>query len=115
MVLVVDDEVAIVQLLAEILLDAGLEVITAHDGRGALKMLRGGLHPQVIVSDIMMPGVDGWELYSKLRGELGMRETGVILMSAGRIRPPELNDPRTRFVAKPFDIGDMLAAIEELG
>ena len=111
MVLVVDDEVAIVELLAELLADEGHQVQTAYDGRSALSLLRTGLRPAVVITDIMMPGLDGWGLYRALREELPLRQVGVILMSAGRNRPTEVHDPRLTFVAKPFNVHDMLDAI----
>ncbi len=112
-VLVVDDEDTIVQLLSDILSDEGLEVETAPDGRMALKKLRGGLRPGLMISDVMMPGLDGWGLYRALRCELELASIGVILMSAGRNRPQRL-DPATRFITKPFDVADVLEAVEEL-
>lgn len=113
-VLVVDDEAAIVQLLIEIFTDASFDVEAAHDGRTALNKLRGGLRPCVIISDIMMPGLDGWDLLKAIREELRLTNLGVILMSAGRGRMPKLDDPRTHFVPKPFNVSDMLDAVERL-
>jgi CheY-like chemotaxis protein len=119
LVLVVDDEVAIVELLAELLTDEGYDVHTAFDGRNALTLLRSGLRPMVIITDIMMPGLDGWGLYSAIRDELELREPGIVLMSAGRpdprsagrANPKHLPDARVTFVAKPFNVFDMLEAI----
>jgi CheY-like chemotaxis protein len=111
LVLVVDDEVAIVELLAELLTDEGYDVHTAFDGRNALTLLQSGLRPVVIITDIMMPGLDGWGLYQAIRGELEMHEAGIVLMSAGRPRPDNLRDERVTFVAKPFNVFDMLEAI----
>lgn len=115
LVLVVDDEVAIVELLAELLNDEGYQVQTAYDGRSALSLLRAGLKPRVLISDIMMPGLDGWALYDAVRNELSADNIGVILMSAGRGRPANLSDPRATFVTKPFSVFDMLDAIERVG
>lgn len=115
LVLVVDDEVAIVELLAELLSDEGYQVQTAYDGRSALSMLRTGLKPGVVITDVMMPGLDGWGLYRALRTELPLTDTGVILMSAGRSRPSDLADPHATFVTKPFSVYDMLNAIESVG
>jgi CheY-like chemotaxis protein len=111
LVLVVDDEVAIVELLAELLTDEGYEVQTAFDGRNALALLRSGLRPEVVITDIMMPGLDGWALYDAIRGQLGMMTTGVVLMSAGRANTRVLEDPQVTFIAKPFNVFDMLEAI----
>ena len=114
MVLVVDDEVAIVELLAELLADEGHQVQTAYDGRSALSLLRTGLRPAVVITDIMMPGLDGWALYRALRHELPLDEVGVILMSAGRNRPVEFEDPHATFITKPFSVYEMLDAIERV-
>ncbi len=114
LVLIVDDEVAIVELLAELLTDEGYQVHTAYDGRSALSLLRTGLQPTVVISDIMMPGLDGWALYHALRDDRSLHNVGVVLMSAGRARPTELVDPRATFVTKPFSVYEMLDAIERV-
>ena len=113
LVLVVDDEVAIVELLAELLTDEGYQVHSAYDGRSALSLLRTGLRPTVVITDIMMPGLDGWALYRAIRDELP-HTVGVVLMSAGRLQPLELDDPHATFVVKPFTINEMLDAIERV-
>ena len=115
LVLVVDDEVAIVELLAELLTDEGYQVQSAFDGRAALALLRSGLEPAVVITDIMMPGIDGWALYDTVRRDLGMEQVGVVLMSAGRARPADLDDPRATFLTKPFTLFQMLDAIERVG
>jgi CheY-like chemotaxis protein len=114
LVLVVDDEVAIVELLAELLTDEGYDVQTAYDGRNALALLQSGLRPAVIITDIMMPGLDGWGLYDAIRGQFGLKDAGIILMSAGRAQPRHLTDPQVTFVAKPFNVFDMLEAINHV-
>src|SRR5687768_4544660 len=114
LVLVVDDEVAIVELLAELLTDEGHDVQTAFDGRSALTLLRSGLRPEVIITDIMMPGLDGWGLYDAIRSEAALTTTGVILMSAGRANTRVVADPRVTFIAKPFNVFDMLDAITQV-
>ena len=114
LVLIVDDEVAIVELLAELLSDEGYEVQTAYDGRSALSLLRSGLQPTVMITDIMMPGLDGWALYRAVREELPYRNCGVVLMSAGRGQPTGLSDPRATFINKPFSVYEILDAIERV-
>lgn len=111
-VLVVDDEIAIVDLVADMLVDEGHSVTTAHDGRSALALLRGGLRPSVVVTDVMMPNLDGWGLYQAIRKEVDA-QIGVIIMSAGK--RVQLNDQRALFVPKPFSIMDLLTALEQLG
>lgn len=112
LVFIVDDEVAIVELLAELLIDEGYQVQTAHDGRKALSLLQSGLQATVIISDIMMPGIDGWALYRALRTDPAYHTTGIILMSAGHQPPTDLEDTRALFISKPFSVSEILAAIK---
>lgn len=112
-ILVVDDELAIVELLTDILGDEGYDVVTAHDGKSALGLLRAGLHPTIVITDLMMPNLDGMGLYRALRSELGAQQIGVVLVSAGS-NNVTLNDPRAVFVPKPFSIDHLLATIERL-
>ena len=110
-VLVVDDEIAIVNLLAEVLTDEGYVVGKAHDGRDALALLRSGVRPRVVVTDIMMPNLDGIGLYHAIRNEFSS-EIGVVLASAGKKIQP--NDSRALFVAKPFSVMEIIEAVEQL-
>lgn len=111
-VLVVDDEIAIVDLVADMLSDEGHDVAKAHDGRSALALLRAGLRPQVVITDMMMPNLDGLGLYHAIRNEID-QYTGVLLMSAGK--KFEISDPRAAFLPKPFGLDDLLDALEMLG
>jgi CheY-like chemotaxis protein len=111
-VLVVDDEIAIVDLLADMLGEEGYEVAKAHDGRTALAMLRAGIRPQIVITDLMMPNLDGMGLYHAIRSEFPNQRIGVILMSAGR--KAQISDPLATFLPKPFNVIDLLDAIEHL-
>jgi two-component system response regulator MprA len=100
----VDDEPAIVDLVAALLVDEGYDVWCAHDGVAALEAA-GRDRFDVIVADVMMPGLDGVGLLRSLR-QRGYR-VPVVLMSAAYA---EVDWPGVRFVRKPFDL-DHLAAI----
>ena len=65
-ILLVDDEAVLRELLQEILEEAGYKVATAGDGRQALAVLD-SVSPQLVVSDITMPGMDGFQLYAEVR------------------------------------------------
>ena len=80
-ILVVDDEIYIVHILDFSLGMEGYEVITALDGEQALEKARAE-KPDLIVLDIMMPKLDGYETCKMLKGEDGTREIPVILLSA---------------------------------
>ncbi len=80
-ILVVDDEIYIVHILDFSLGMEGYEVLTALDGEQALEKARAE-HPDLIVLDIMMPKLDGYETCKLLKAEAGTRDIPVILLSA---------------------------------
>ena len=80
-ILVVDDEIYIVHILDFSLGMEGYEVLTALDGEQALEKARAE-HPDLIVLDIMMPKLDGYETCKMLKAEAGTRDIPVILLSA---------------------------------
>jgi two-component system chemotaxis sensor kinase CheA len=79
--LVTDDSFATRELIRSILHSAGYEVETAVDGLDALDKLQAGNY-DLVVSDVEMPRVDGFTLTSRIRGELGMTEFPVIIMTS---------------------------------
>lgn len=107
-VLVVDDEPAIVELLEEALIDAGYDVIPAFDGRQALELAK-RRHPDVVLSDVMMPRLSGTELVTGMRATKDLAATPVILMSAATTARPFPNQP---MVTKPFDLDRLLELID---
>jgi two-component system alkaline phosphatase synthesis response regulator PhoP len=80
-ILVVDDEIYIVHILDFSLGMEGYEVITALDGEQALEKARAE-KPDLIVLDIMMPKLDGYETCKLLKGDAGTKDIPVILLSA---------------------------------
>ena len=110
-VLVVDDEDGIVGVLAAILEDAGYRVRTASNGRQALDSVERE-RPDLVLSDFMMPLVDGAQLGCALRAEPRWANIPVVMMSAV---PEELLraefDGYAAFLRKPFDIAGLLEAV----
>ena len=84
LILVIDDEPAIVELLAELLSDEGHDVKTAIDGRRALRLLHDGLRPQLIMCDTMMPGRD--VLDHALRSDPELANIPIIWMGGSGFR-----------------------------
>jgi two-component system CheB/CheR fusion protein len=79
-ILVVDDNVDAAEALGELLRDYGHEVATAHDGAQALDNAR--LHrPEIILLDIGMPDMDGYEVAKRIRGELGLADALLVALS----------------------------------
>jgi CheY-like chemotaxis protein len=80
MVIVVDDDPAVVWFIAGLLRAGGAEVIEAHDGAFALDIAR-KCWPDVIVSDILMPGLDGFALCREIKRDVALSDVPVILLS----------------------------------
>jgi len=110
-ILVVDDEVSLVEFVGALLEDAGYTVERAYDGRSALDIAR-AKHPDLIIADIMMPVMDGLELYRQLRSSGATRHIPVIFITAGRV--PEQIPPDVITVRKPFDLETLERAVAEL-
>jgi len=104
-VLVIDDESPIVDLLVDIIEDRGLTALRASNGAEGLAIAR-TTHPDLIISDVMMPALDGYALVDALRSEPGLAHTTVILMSAAFPRDGEHATDRLAdgYLRKPFDI-----------
>lgn len=101
-ILVVDDEEPVVDLLTDLLEDEGHTVIAAFNGRAALEIIKRQA-PDLVISDVMMPFVDGIQMCKRLREEHDPRDLPIILMSAAI--PPDLSTcGANAFLGKPFDI-----------
>jgi CheY-like chemotaxis protein len=104
-VLIVDDDETIAELLMDLLDSEGYRVIVARDGPTALAAARRE-RPDMILSDCMMPGLSGTQLVNELRRHAATRDIRVALMSS--TRPRGFNQPDVPFLAKPFEIDDLL-------
>jgi two-component system phosphate regulon response regulator PhoB len=79
-ILVVDDEKDVVEVVGHFLEEEGYTVHAAHDGEEALEMASGDV--DLIVLDIMLPGVDGYEVCKKLRARVETEEIPIVFLSA---------------------------------
>jgi len=106
-ILVVDDERDIRDVIAELLQDEGYDVEEAGDGAEALAKAR-DCHPLVVLLDLMMPGMSGWEFRDRQRGDPQLAEIPVIVVSAlGKA----LGVDAAGYLQKPFDLDDLLSAV----
>jgi two-component system, OmpR family, response regulator VicR len=93
------------------------QVIGAHGGREGLDIVRKTL-PDVILLDLMMPDIDGWEVYQQLRAEEATREIPVIIVTAKAqnidkvlgLHIAHVND----YISKPFTPNDIINSIEKV-
>jgi DNA-binding response OmpR family regulator len=112
-VLVVDDEPAITDFIELGLSREGFDVRTAPDGRAALTLVD-RFRPDLVILDIMMPRLDGFQLTKELAGE---RSRSLIILSAkdetkDRIAGLELG--ADDYLVKPFDFGELLARVRSV-
>jgi CheY-like chemotaxis protein len=113
-VLVVEDEWVIAEVLAVTLADAGYQVITAANGKQALACLA-ETRPDVIVTDTMMPILDGPGLLAALAADPIHRDIPVILMSAlDEAAVAKLTQGYRAFLAKPFLGPELLRVLERI-
>ena len=80
-ILLIDDHFALVEAMQAWLQEAGYQVTTAHDGRTGLTMARRRL-PELIVLDVKMPGLDGWQTLEALREHQTTAQIPVVLLTA---------------------------------
>ena len=111
-VLIVEDEFVIADLLEMALIDEGYRVVTAANGRQGLERLAEGPPPDLVISDFMMPVLDGAGLVQAMRQSEGQREVPIIIMSS----MPEPNvhariNGYAAFVRKPFQIAALIRLV----
>jgi CheY-like chemotaxis protein len=109
-VLVVEDDEAVRDALQSVLEDEGFRVTAAENGLRALEILRSGQLPCLMLLDLMMPLMSGFELNEHVRQDPAMSELPVIIITAAHA--PVL--PRaTRVIRKPIRITELLAVVRE--
>jgi CheY-like chemotaxis protein len=101
--LVIDDEPAILRLVAMVLRDLGCDTLTATDAETASQILRVST-PDLIVSDVRLPGMSGVEFAHQVKSDKRLRKTPVLLMSAYSEPKDHEGDA---FFPKPFDIVEL--------
>ncbi len=108
-ILVVEDDDDIRDSLKELLEEEGYRVDTAANGEQALHRL-GGEAPQLILLDLMMPVMDGWEFQKQLREIPSFSRVPIIVISASKFSREPLK--AAAFIPKPLDAGVLLETIE---
>ncbi|MHC5002507.1 MAG: response regulator [Planctomycetota bacterium] len=112
-ILVVDDEPHILQVLALKLGEAGYEVQTAADGRRALELVR-EQRPDLVITDLKMPHVDGAELCHSLRDDPRTRDIPLFVLTARGYTLESYDLPEDiRVLSKPFSPKGLLKVIGE--
>lgn len=115
-ILVVEDDHVIRELLVVNLKMEGHEAVTAADGNEALDVVA-RTHPDVVLLDMMLPGLDGWEVTSRLKGDSETRSIPIVALSA-RAMQADIERGRElgvdHYVTKPFDPIDLMKLVGSL-
>lgn len=114
-ILIVDDEAAVADLIEAVLVGEGYTVAIARDGVQGILLAR-DWKPDLVLMDIMLPGIDGTTAIRRLKSDPETAELPIVAMSAGRTIRRQSNElaDADAALAKPFDIEALLAQIEFL-
>ena len=114
-VLCIEDEQEMIDLIRLILSRRGFEVLGANGGRQGLEMVRKEL-PDLVLLDLMMPDMDGWEVYQQMKADNATKDIPVVIVTAKAqsidkvlgLHIAKVDD----YVAKPFSPQELLTSIE---
>ena len=110
-VLVVEDDVRSSEALADLLEEYGYTVVRAYDGAEAFALAtRGPLPPCLILLDLMMPVMDGWEFLRRKKGEAALANVPVVVLSALSSAIPS---GAAAFVTKPIDVRRLISLVQQ--
>lgn len=115
-ILVADDDVDILALVVGHLKGRATEIHQASDGEEALKLAR-EKKPDLVVLDVMMPGMSGWEVCRSIRDEKALAHTRIIMLTGIGERLNEMTSPlygADGFLDKPFEFSDLDAKIDHV-
>jgi DNA-binding response OmpR family regulator len=116
-VVCIEDEPEMIMLIKAILNRKGYEVMGANNGREGLETIE-RVKPDLILLDLMMPGMDGWEVYQKLKASDAMQHIPVIVVTAKAqsidkmlgLHIAKVDD----YIAKPFSPQELVDSIEKV-
>jgi CheY-like chemotaxis protein len=112
-ILVVDDEPAILDMISELLGYEGYQVVTTSQGSVALAWAKAD-PPALILLDLMMPGMSGWQVIGALKASPQTRAIPVVVLSARRDLPATAKELGiVTFLAKPFDIDELIGIVRQ--
>ena len=109
-VLIVEDEDDIREVVANALEQEGFQVYQAETGARALELLKEMPHPSLILADLMMPVMSGWDLIKALSQDDRLATLPVVVISAVDHAAPQ----GFRRIKKPFDIDELVRIVGEL-
>ncbi|MBN9167594.1 MAG: hypothetical protein BGO98_34065 [Myxococcales bacterium 68-20] len=111
-VLLVDDDIDIREAEELVLEDAGYRVVSAANGEEALAALENGLRPAVILLDLMMPVMNGWELRERMLRDATIASIPVVVVTGDTMAAQRAKSlAAAGYLAKPFATEELLAIV----
>ena len=113
-ILIIDDAKTVTDMTALMLEKAGYHVYRAYNGETGIEMAE-KLKPDLILLDIMMPEVSGWEVLDEIRNNEDTKDIHILFFSA-KVDEKEKSESANvdGFIAKPFEANDILGKIKEI-
>jgi two-component system, chemotaxis family, chemotaxis protein CheY len=113
LVLIVDDDKDLRTAVRTVLANAGYRTAEANDGQEALALMQAEDKPALLLLDLMMPNMDGWQLRSRLRSDPGLGAIPIVIMTAhaGVLRAVSNVRPETPVLSKPLDVERLLQVV----
>jgi DNA-binding response OmpR family regulator len=116
-VLYIEDERPVIDLVREALKLAGFKVVGATSGRQGLALMR-ERKPDLILLDLMMPDLNGWDVYREMKKDANLAKIPVIVVSAkvpdhGKTIIDDL-PPVNDYITKPFDVEQLIRSVKGL-
>jgi len=115
-ILVIDDSEAHLT-ITEVMLEEVFKVTLAQSGEAALEMLYNGFIPDLILLDIMMPEMDGWETYNQIRAISFLKDMPIVFVtsaSGNEVKTRALRMGAVDFILKPLDREDIITRISSI-
>jgi CheY-like chemotaxis protein len=114
-ILIMDDDLALQTVLEIALREAGYEVILANDGQEGIEKLK-TLSPDLVISDIMMPQMDGVETFQHIKEQLQDNGIPIFIMTALNRKPwfADLEADGAVIIQKPFEIEQLLRLVHDM-
>jgi two-component system, OmpR family, response regulator len=114
-ILIMDDDLALQTVLEIALREAGYEVILANDGQEGIEKLK-TLRPDLVISDIMMPQMDGVETFQHIKEQLQDNGIPIFIMTALNRKPwfADLEADGAVIIQKPFEIDQLLRLVHDM-
>jgi CheY-like chemotaxis protein len=115
LVMVVDDDPDILEIVELVLRRQGLSVATARDGAEALSLLRDdALVPCLILLDLMMPGMNGFQMLQALSADETLKDIPVVVVTgAGVLVERRREEITSQVIRKPFELPELMSAVRK--